>query len=477
VTEPARTEPEAVVVAYVHQNEVAYSWHHSMTELLGWDWANHGRVLRGGYIGMRFGSDGLVQARNKAVQHFLADGKAEWLFWIDTDMGFAPDTVDRLLEAADPVERPVVGGLCFTQTETDADGLGGWRCRATPTVFDWAKLDSGQMGFAVRWGFTPDTLTRVGGTGSACILIHRSVFEKIEAAHGRVWYDRVPNTTTGQLLGEDLSFCLRAGALQVPMFVHTGVRTTHLKATWLAEEDYWQQRALTSMQPAVVPATERTAVIVPVLGRPQNAAPFMESLRASGAELAKVYAIADPHDEETVDAWIDAGAGVIHIGVTDRPGTFAEKVNFGYHLTDEPWLFIVGDDVRFAPGWLDHAQAAARDGYDVIGTNDLHNPRVTAGEHGTHLLIRRSYVDEQGASWDGPKVVAHEGYRHWWVDQEIVDVAKQRGTWTSAPRAIVEHLHPLWGGADDDDTYRLGRSSAEQDRALFEERLAAHVDA
>jgi hypothetical protein len=469
----AEPEPAAVVVAYVHQNEVAYSWHHSMTELLGWDWANHGRVLRGGYIGMRFGSDGLVQARNQAVRHFLEDGKAEWLFWIDTDMGFAPDTVDRLLEAADPVERPMVGGLCFTQTEKDADGIGGWRCAATPTVFDWAKLDSGQMGFAVRWDFTPDALTRVGGTGSACILIHRSVFERIEAAHGRVWYDRVPNITTGQLLGEDLSFCLRAGALGVPMFVHTGVRTTHLKATWLAEEDYWQQRALMAMRPTAAPATERTAVIVPVLGRPQNAAPFMESLKASGADLATVWAVAGTDDKETADAWASAGANVLTAPLL----TFAEKVNFGYGATAHagPWLFLVGDDVRFRPGWLDHAQAAARDGFDVIGTNDLHNPRVTTGEHGTHLLIRRSYVDEQGSSWDGPKVVAHEGFRHWYVDDEIVTAAKQRGTWTSAPRSVVEHLHPLWGNATDDDTYRLGRSSAEQDRALFEERLAEHA--
>ena len=34
-------------------------------------------------------------------------------------MGFAPDTINRLLEAADPVERPVVGGLCFTQREEE----------------------------------------------------------------------------------------------------------------------------------------------------------------------------------------------------------------------------------------------------------------------------------------------------------------------------------------------------------------------
>jgi hypothetical protein len=111
----------------------------------------------------------------------------------------------------------------------------------------------------------------------------------------------------------------------------------------------------------------------------------------------------------------------------------------------------------------------------VVGTNDMHNPRVTAGDHATHMLIRRAYIDEQGASWDGPKVVAHEGYRHWFVDDEIVTVAKQRGAWVFAPHAKVEHRHPIWGLAPDDATYRHGQQFTDADKALFAERLAAHA--
>jgi hypothetical protein len=366
--------------------------------------------------------------------------------------------------------------LAFTQREEQSDGMGGWRCRATPTVFDWLKLDDGQMGFAVRWDYPHDMVTRCAGTGSACILIHRSVFEMVAEKHGPTWYNKIPNTTMGQVVSEDLSFCMRAGTVGVPVHVHTGVRTSHQKTLWLAEDDYYGQVALSKIVPEVQPATERTAIIVPVMRRPQNAATFMSSLKASGAELADVKAICDDADQETIDAWKAAGAEVIHgTWGDDRPGTFAEKVNAGYDLTTQPWLFLTGDDVRFKPGWLDHAQHAARDGYDVIGTNDLHNPRVTSGEHATHLLIRRSYVDEQGASWDGPKVVAHEGYRHWYVDDEIVTAAKQRGVWTMAPFAHVEHMHPLWRLAPNDDVYELGQSHAEHDKALFQERRQANA--
>ena len=444
-----------------------------MVELIGWDMAGKQRVMRGGYIAMKYGTDGLVEARNKTVRTFLDEHQAEWLFWIDTDMGFAPDTIDRLLEVANPESAPIVGGLCFTQREEESDGMGGWRCRATPTVFDWTVLEDGQQGFSVNWNYAPDAPQRCAGTGSACVLIHRSVFEKIEAKYGPVWYDRIFNKHMNRMVSEDLSLCMRAGALNLPLYVHTGVKTTHMKTMWLAEDDYYGQVALAQLAPAVPEATEETAVLVPVLNRPQNASPFMLSLAASGTELAKVYAIADHSDEETARAWADAGAEVILYPDEGQPGTFAEKVNYGYRLTREPWLFLVGDDVRFQSGWLDHAQQASRDGAHVIGTNDLHNPLVIAGEHATHMLVRRNYVDERGASWDGPGTVCHEGYRHWFVDNELVQVAKDRGVWAFAKLAKVEHLHPMWGLAENDATYELGQAHVEQDKALYEARANA----
>lgn len=233
----------AVCVAHVHADDVSYSWHHSMIELIGWDLANHGRVLAGGQISMRCGTDGLVEARNMAVRQFLDEAKADWLFWTDTDMGFPGDTVDALMAAADPAERPIVGALCFSQRETDPDGVGGWRTAATPTIFDWATLGE-QSGFAVRWDYPRDTVVKCAGTGSACVLIHRGVFERIEKEIGACWYTRLPNPSTGQLISEDLSLCVRAGALGIPVYVHTGVRTTHAKRVWLTEADYWQQRAV-----------------------------------------------------------------------------------------------------------------------------------------------------------------------------------------------------------------------------------------
>lgn len=450
---------DSVCLAYVHDLEVAYSFHDSLVNLLLFDASSSGRVMAGGYTAVRCArSSDLVEARNQAAEAFLAR-PAEWLFFVDTDMGFAPDTIERLLAAADPVNRPIVGALCFAQRETEQDGMSGYRTSPRVTILDWVDTGQGPR-FMGRSSYPVNTVVKCAGTGAACVLIHRSVLERIRDEHGPAWFDRVPGPD-GKLLGEDVSFCVRAGAQDIPIHVHTGVRTTHLKNVWIGEPDFWRQAV-------VPPATEPTAVIVPVMQRPRNAAPFMASLRASTG-MATVYAVGDREDRETLEAWRGAGAEVLEVD-NQTPGTFAEKLNAGYSHTGEPWIFMVGDDVRFHPGWLDHAQFIAGDTYHVVGTNDLGNPKVMAGDHATHILIRRSYVDEVGAGWDGPKVVAHEGYRHWFVDDEIVTAARQRGVWAMALASVVEHLHPRWGKAETDEVYARGEARATEDRTLFERR-------
>lgn len=228
---------DAVTVAYVHQHEVSYSWHSSMVALIGHDLAHTQRVMRGGWLGIRYGTGGLPAARDLAVQQFLDGPQADWLWWVDTDMGFAPDTVDQLVASADPTERPIMGALCFAWKEHTLDGMGGFRCMAAPTVYDWGRLESGEEGFAPRAGYERDSVVRAAGTGSACILIHRSVFEKIRDQFGACWYQPVPNPTTGVPVSEDLAFCMRAGAAGIPVHVNTAVKTTHHKQVWVSELD------------------------------------------------------------------------------------------------------------------------------------------------------------------------------------------------------------------------------------------------
>jgi len=235
-----RPLPAAVTAAYVHDTQVAYSWHASFLGLIQHDLANHQRIIRGGFMGVRYGTGGIVEARNMVARRFLADTRADWLWWIDTDMGFAPDTVDRLMAVADPVERPVVGGLCFANREVEPDGMGGFRTAPVPTIYFFASEEGGKSGFNAARQFPADTLLPCSGTGSACLLIHRSALQAVKDKYGETWYDTIPAKSLGatSTISEDLALCLRMGALDIPIHVHTGITTTHLKPIWLSHEHY-----------------------------------------------------------------------------------------------------------------------------------------------------------------------------------------------------------------------------------------------
>jgi hypothetical protein len=480
---------DRVTVAYVHDNEYSGSFHASFVSLLMWDAGSNRYLLHDdGQLATRKGTDALPEARDLTARRFL-DSNSEWLLWIDSDMGFAPDSLDALMQVAHPDERPVVGGLCFASREYATDGMGGHRARPKPTIYqnratcrhpecpgptverglcpqhlgdDDDDLPGTQRMVAADW-YPANRIITCDATGSAFLLIHRSAVRRVMEKFGTC-YGRIPDVD-GKLRGEDVSFCVRLRELGIPVLIHTGVRTTHYKPQWIAEEDFWN-----AYTPP--PATERCAVIVPVMNRPHNAGPFMCSLRASTG-LAAVYAVADKTDVDTQKAWLDAGANVL---ISDRGYTFAQKANYGYLHTEEPWLGFFGDDVRFHPGWLDHVQhTAALEEADFIATNDLGNRAVLAGRHATHPVMRRTYIDVHGASWDGPGTVAHEGYGHWFVDNEWTAVAQRAGQFAAALGAKVEHLHPIWGKAANDDVYVKGQRSADSDQKVFVRRLKEHA--
>lgn len=115
-------------------------------------------------------------------------------------------------------------------------------------------------------------------------------------------------------------------------------------------------------------------------------------------------------------------------------------------------------------------RAANRGDFCVVGTNDMGNSRVIAGNHSTHPLVHRDYlacgtVDEVG-------IVLHEGYQHQFADDEFVQTAKVRRVYAHAFDAFVEHLHPNWGKGRDDATYRRGQAGFSADKRLYDQRCA-----
>jgi hypothetical protein len=204
-----------------------------------------------------------------------------------------------------------------------------------------------------------------------------------------------------------------------------------------------------------------------MLRRPHRVAPLIESLTASGADARALF-ICSADDLETREAVDASGADNIVVDWPGgTPGDYARKINAGYQASTEPYLFTGADDLHFHKGWLDaalwHRPA------QVIGTNDLGNERVVRGDHSTHTLVRRRYIDRCGLI-DEPGKVLFEGYQHEFCDDELVGTAKKRGVWAFAFDAHVEHLHAHYLKAPMDDIYAAQGDRMNASRKLFTKR-------
>lgn len=212
---------------------------------------------------------------------------------------------------------------------------------------------------------------------------------------------------------------------------------------------------------------DSTLIVVPLLARPHRVSPLVASIAAATPEPHRVLMVCTPGDHEVIENVAGCGADWFVMPNRYDYGDYARKINAAYHRSTEPFLFLGADDLKFHPGWLTAALERMADrAVGVVGTNDLGSPRVIAGEHATHNLVRRSYVEDHGTI-DEPGKVLYEGYRHEFVDDELVETARFRGAWKFAADSLVEHLHPGWGKAPMDQLYAQQGQRMRHSRKLY----------
>lgn len=158
---------------------------------------------------------------------------------------------------------------------------------------------------------------------------------------------------------------------------------------------------------------------------------------------------------------------IIHIVREGK--SYAEAVNLIYSKLTQPFFFLASDDVVFYPNWDFEIMKVMNEDWDVVGTNDLHNPEVLAGVHATHFLVRKEYIENTGGTIDKSYPVLYN-YRHNYCDTEFIETAKVRGAFTPCLTSIVEHIHWAWGLAQVDPVYEKGRLANPQDYATFASR-------
>lgn len=168
-----------------------------------------------------YGSMGdMEQARNHIVDEFLKTD-IEWLFWIDTDVGFQRDILARLHGAG----KDIVCAMYLCTKDCEPDGLGGFAMEVGPSVYRW---HDDRVFSASDLMEKPKGLHQVDAMAGGCALVNRKVYEKL----GPEPYNKI-NLGGNAWLSEDIAFCSRANDAGFEIWCDTSIPTNHLKPLWI----------------------------------------------------------------------------------------------------------------------------------------------------------------------------------------------------------------------------------------------------
>lgn len=447
------------VFAYLHPGEVSHSFMQSVLKMVMYDLAN-GTTLDGLLI-EECGAGRITDGRNTVARKFLRSD-AEWLAFFDADMGFEPSAVHDLLSVADKDVRPIVGALAFAQRKGPETQSGARSFQMVPTIYRWVD-GAGAAGFAPVHDYPRDTLVECDATGGSSFVVHRSVLEKLAETfpEPRPWFDET--IYKGQVFGEDMTFFRRCAEAGFPIHVHTGIKTSHYKHTYLDEGSYRPE----------VP----TYVVVPLKNRADLTGSLLDQLKAQGG-YDKVFLFDNGSNRKTKN-WL-ATLDRDNVEVFDADGMNIHQMwNAGIaEALRRSWpcnVAILNNDIDIGPRFLSGLAGPLRSDPLLAAVCPNYDGREGSGVVYTEDMCGGRYDGTGGLAGFAFMLKGEAGYRfpedlQWWFGDAdmlmaivaagskagiVLDVTcthvgggSQTGDWDAMPDVIAadrEKFRRRWG--------------------------------
>lgn len=141
-------------------------------------------------LAMKSGS--LIYTSRNSLATMAIQMDADYVFWLDSDMVFQPDTLVRMMDTVQKHDVDMLTGLYFRRVPPYSPVLFDKLEMRTKTVLDWSEFKT-----------IPEDLFEVGGCGFGCVLVNTEVLISVQGKHGNMFAPMGNN-------GEDIAFCIRA---------------------------------------------------------------------------------------------------------------------------------------------------------------------------------------------------------------------------------------------------------------------------
>lgn len=166
----------------------------------------------------------VYDSRNGLARQAIVNG-FDRVLWLDSDMQFNPDMLDKLTE----------------DLETGADVVSGFyvtrKGEIKPCIFSECEYKHIEEKNAVKavaktyYDYPRDSLFEIAACGFGAVLMNTKVLEDVEKNFGLPFAPMMG-------FGEDLSFCLRARELGYKIYCDSRIKVGHIGFYVYTEDDY-----------------------------------------------------------------------------------------------------------------------------------------------------------------------------------------------------------------------------------------------
>jgi hypothetical protein len=176
----------------------------------------------------------IARQREKVINYWYEQNKADWLLWVDSDVVISPEGFLKLWNQKDKDERPIMTGVYFT-TDNPEEPL----MVPMPTIFNFIVGDGDEGGFGLTrvHPLPKDKLIQVSAAGMGYVLMHRSVVDRIrkELPDAQFFMEMGRGA---KFIGEDIYFFALCEKVGIPLWCDTSVTAPHMKRFSFDEHYY-----------------------------------------------------------------------------------------------------------------------------------------------------------------------------------------------------------------------------------------------
>ena len=170
-------------------------------------------------LAMQMGS--LIYTSRNSLATKALQSEADYVFWLDSDMVFEPDTLIRMMDTLQKNDLDILTGLYFRRVPPYTPVLFSKLDKRTETIFDWAEPKE-----------LPDHLFEVEGCGFGCVMMKTEVIAAVRDKYSDL-FGHLPG------YGEDLSFCIRARGCGYRIWADPKVQVGH-KSSIIVDDSVFQ---------------------------------------------------------------------------------------------------------------------------------------------------------------------------------------------------------------------------------------------